>query len=144
MDPLTPNDPLWKLMSRARQVEVRPNFTQNVMRAARQTPQGVGWWLRVREWSVEWRRPLLVGAVAAVAALVAVLHPSQLWPGVRAPASSVAMKGAPGSPISDAEMADIAEDDFSLPLDSLDHMDALVAMEDTSSLTDAEIQFLLY
>lgn len=35
-------------------------------------------------------------------------------------------------------------DDFSLPTAGLDHMEALVAMEDTSSLTDNEIAFLLY
>ncbi len=46
-------------------------------------------------------------------------------------------------PLADEEMALIA-DDLSLPTAGLDHMEALVAMEDTSSLTDNEIAFLLY
>jgi hypothetical protein len=43
----------------------------------------------------------------------------------------------------DEDMALIASD-ADLPLEGLDHMDALVAMENTSALTDKEIAFLLY
>ena len=50
MDPIPPNDPLWKLLGQSRRVEVRPNFTQNVLRAARQTPQERGWFARLRTW----------------------------------------------------------------------------------------------
>lgn len=134
MEPFTPDDPLWKLMGKARPVVPRPNFTQNVLRAVRQEPQAVGWRVQLGEWLVAWRRPLLSGLAATAAVLVA----GVMWQTNShvTPASEVAV-------ISAAEMAVIA-DDASAPLESLDHMDALVAMEDTSSLTDTELQFLLY
>ena len=50
MEPLTPNDPLWKLMSKARPVVPRPDFTQNVLRAARQQGQDTGWWPQISDW----------------------------------------------------------------------------------------------
>ena len=142
MEPLTPNDPLWKLMSKARPVVPRPDFTQNVLRAARQQGQDTGWWPQISDWLAAWRRPLMVGAAAVAGVVLACLVPYQ---GAIPSAPVVAVAAvAPAPPAVDAAMAEIVEEDFSLPLDSLDHMDALVAMEDTSSLTDAEIQFLLY
>jgi hypothetical protein len=140
MEPFTPEDPLWKLMGKARPVVPRSNFTQNVVRAARQEPQGLGLAARLREWCAGWQ-PRLAGGVAALAlALIAgvvVLRHSGPAP------VEVAVNSAPAV-IADADMAVIADDNVTAPLDSLDHMDALVAMEDTSALTDTELQFLLY
>ena len=50
MEPFTPDDPLWKLMGNARPVVPRPNFTQNVLRAARLEPQVTGWRRRLWCW----------------------------------------------------------------------------------------------
>ena len=135
MEPLSPNDPLWKLMSKARPVVLRPNFTQNVMRAIRQEAQTTSGWAGVLEWLVVWQRSLMgAAAVAALAVLASVtLYPSK-------PSASIEV----ASIIPDAEMAAIADVDVSVPLDGLDHMDALVAMQDTSSLSDRDLQFLLY
>jgi hypothetical protein len=98
----------------------------------------------MRGWIGEWQRPLM-GAAAATAAVIAI---SMAWGQHGRETSSPAVAvSAPVAQVEEAGMADIAEmedEDFSIPLDSLDHMDALVAREDTSSLTDAEIQFLLY
>ena len=127
-------------MGNARPVVPRPNFTQNVLRAVRQETQMTGWQVRVGQWLAAWRRPL-AGAVATTLLLVTtlVLHQSRVTP-----APEVAVNRSSTSAVIDAEMAAIADEDVSAPLASLDHMDALVAMEDTSSLTDTELQFLLY
>ena len=125
-------------MGKARPVVPRPNFTQNVMRAIRQEAQTSSPWQRLADWLVAWQRPV-AGLTAAVIMLtgVAVLlnHGDQH--------SQVVVASVPAI-ISDTEMATLADVDVSVPLDGLDHMDALVAMQDTTALTDTEIQFLLY
>ncbi len=143
MEPFTPEDPLWKLMGKARPAVPRPNFTQNVLRAVRQEPQGTGFYARLMEWCAAWPLRLRLGAGMAALALAAVTGMVMLHHAGPAPAVDVAMNTAPLA-LADADMAAIADDDVSVPLDSLDHMDALVAMEDTSALTDTELQFLLY
>ncbi|MDB6136979.1 MAG: hypothetical protein JWO94_51 [Verrucomicrobiaceae bacterium] len=142
MEPFTPDDPLWKLMGKARPAVPRPNFSQNVLRAVRQGRQSVAWHLRLGEWFAARHRPILGGVAALAVALVTY----GVWPNNDHAASSSApmASAAPAAQMSDAEMAAIADEDVSAPLDSLDHMDALVAMEDTSKLTDTELQFLLY
>ena len=134
MEPFTPDDPLWKLMSKARPGGVRQDFAQKVVRAARQEAQDIGWWMQVRDWMAGWQRPLRIAAAAAAVVVVFCLGLNR---GGRP-------SGPPVLAVADADIADIADEDFSIPLGSLDHMDALVAREDTSSLTDAEIQYLLY
>lgn len=145
MEPLSPNDPLWKLLGQSRPVEPRSNFTANVMREVRNTPQETGWWARVSEefslWLASLRRPALIGAAAfAVVALLAIVldkpMPTSTDVAVSTPALTI-------QSLADEEMALIANDS-SLPFENLDHMEALVAMDDTSSLTDSEIAFLLY
>ena len=146
MDPLTPNDPLWKLLGEAREVEVRGNFTANVLRAARNTPQEKGWLASLRamvrgESSVTWLRP---GAVALF--LVVLVAGGVVWLPKQAvqPQAVLASDGTPATPaLSDEDMALIAND-VDLALEGMNHLDTLVAMEDTSALTDTEIAFLLY
>lgn len=145
MNPLEPNDPLWKLLGKARPVEPRGNFTPNVLRAVRNLPQDRGWLAKgreaLREWWATWHRPALVTAATAVAIIVsvAVIQPESPVTPVIADTPSV----APTPALADDDMALIA-DDFELPLTGLDHLDALVAMDDTTALTDTEIAYLLY
>ena len=121
-------------MGKARPVVARSNFSQNVLRAVRQEPEAVDWRGKVEEWLVSWRRPLVGGlAVALLVVTGAVLQNNYRI----TPIAAVAV-------VPDADLAAIADEDVSVPLDSLDHMDALLAMEDTSKLTDTELQFLLY
>lgn len=143
MEPLTPNDPLWKLMGKARQVQPRGNFTQNVLRAARVVPQDRGWFARLKAWFEESQRTVWVGAAATavVLALAVMVLPSSQQSSGTAASSQPAVVATDAS--FDADMALIAED-YELPLDNLDHVDALIAMEDTSSLSDSDIAFLLY
>lgn len=146
MEPFSPNDPLWKLLGKARPVEPRSNFLPNVLREARNTPQQNSWWSRVNEnvsvWLASLQRPALMGMAAfVIVALVVTLleRPVAETSDTVTPVAKATVM----QPLADEEMALIA-DDLSLPTAGLDHMEALVAMEDTSSLTDNEIAFLLY
>ncbi len=147
MNPLEPNDPLWNLLGKARKVEVRGNFVQNVVRAARQEPQTLGLWQRLAEWIQRssggaFLRPALVAAAVAVAGL-AVWHSStpelaqDEMPQVPALAASNVSD-------EDLELLNLAESLPTMPLESVNQMDVLLAMDSTSALTDTEIAFLLY
>lgn len=144
MDSFNPNDPVWKLLGKARPVEPRTDFVQNVVRAARNTPQERGWWpvafASVGSWLAGLQRPALVAVAAAVLVTLSTLwfeQPAVEQPGAVAPGVSAAQT------VADEDLALIASD-MNIPLDGINHMDALVAMDDTSALTDTEIAFLLY
>jgi len=145
MEPLSPNDPLWKLLGKARPVEPRSNFLPNVLREVRNTPQQTSWWSRVSEnfsaWLAGLQRPALMAMAAFVIVALLVTLLDRPVPETSPDVSVSNMTAL--QPLADEEMALIA-DDLSLPTAGLDHMEALVAMEDTSSLTDNEIAFLLY
>ncbi len=146
MDDFTPNDPLWKLLGKAKPVEPRGNFAQNVLRVARQTPQEHGLWARVCGWwsaaeGAVWRQPALLGATAAVALALALGFGAWAWVPQSAPA--VVAASATSIEFNAKEMEFIAEE-MTAPLASLDHMDELLASQDTSALSDSDIAFLLY
>src|SRR5882672_8489776 len=69
MDPFSPEDPVAKLLGKAKAVQPRPNFTQNVLRAVRQLPQQESGWERMKETLSGWLspRPALAGACALMA-----------------------------------------------------------------------------
>lgn len=146
MNPLEPNDSLWKLLGKTRKVEVRGSFVQDVVRAARNEPQLRGAWQRLRAWLSEtepsvWLRPALVAAAVVMTGVV-------LWnrPGTAGNmAAPVAAQQTPlAVPADDADMLRLAESLPTLPLETVNQMDALLALDDTSALTDTEIAFLLY
>lgn len=148
MDPLSPNDPLWKLLGQAEKVKPRPNFTQNVLRAARQTPQEKGWLARVREWLGTPRQMAFRGALAASAAVVAVLM-VQSWSEPQS--AGVAQVPVTKKAVSEVTVAVAAEStelaaapEVETEWENMEKFDALLAVEDTSELTDREIHFLLY
>lgn len=144
MDSFNPNDPVWKLLGKARPVEPRTDFVQNVVRAARNTPQERSWWPRalasVGSWLAGLQRPALVAVAAAVLVTLSTLWFEQ--PAVEQPVA-VAPGVSAAQAVADEDLALIASD-MNIPLDGINHMDALVAMDDTSALTDTEIAFLLY
>jgi hypothetical protein len=145
MDSFNPNDPVWKLLGKARPVEPRTDFVQNVVRAARNTPQERGWWpatlASVGSWLAGLQRPALVAVAAAVLVTLTTLWFEQ--PAVEQPVVAVAPGVSTAQAVADEDLALIASD-MNIPLDGINHMDALVAMDDTSALTDTEIAFLLY
>lgn len=141
MEPLEPNDPLWKLLGKGRAVEPRPNFTQNVLRAARQTPQTRGWWAKLSEWFSD--HPSSLPRLATGAAIVAVLGislASQFSPDH----SSMQVAKVPSVTTPTAVAAEPPLLAVETQLENLDQVSALLALEDTSTLTDSEISFLLY
>lgn len=143
MEPLTPNDPLWNLLGKTKPVEPRPNFVQNVVRAARQTPQDSGILAWLKGWwqdqphapaSVAWA----AAAVVIMAGLALTLSPADSQP-------QVAVK--PAAPV--VQDVPVTENDFLVPefetqWEGLTQMGDLVAVQDTSALTDSEIRMLLY
>ncbi len=150
MNPLEPNDPLWKLLGNSREVEARSNFAQNVTRAARNTPQQRGWWARLRAWWVESASPLPVRGILAAAAVVVVAG----WVSVTVLRQQAALQPSPTlAAVTAPQTIPAAErkvvetplvPEVETQLESLDYLDALLALEDTSSLTDKEIAYLLY
>jgi hypothetical protein len=138
MEPFSPQDPLRKLLDQARAVEVRPNFTQNVVRTARQTPQDRGWLASLRAW---WEENTLAGglgiaggAVAALALAFVMLQPAT---------TSLQVADEPAQPalvLDEMPILPESEAAWESPL----HTGALFAVEDSSQFTDSEISFLLY
>lgn len=160
MEPLSPNDPVFKLLGKTKSVEPRPNFTQNVLRAVRQTPQRETGWERCQRWLARGlgARGTWAGSGLAVTAALAI------WLGVRAPevetphASPAAVatatpftkettsNGAVAPPTIEEENFTVVEESTSVAsqLASMDQMSLLLAQQDTSALTDNEIALLLY
>ena len=142
MDPLSPQDPIAKLLAQARAVEVRANFAQNVVRAARQTPQDRGWLAAWRTWWEDVSSAAPAGkwafATVTVAAMALALVIFQTQPAAETHLAKqqVPVMSGPELPLLHAE----AETPWEATFDT----QALLAEDDTSQLTDSEIGFLLY
>lgn len=142
MEPLSPQDPIAKLLAQARAVEVRANFAQKVVRAARQTPQDRGWFAALRNWweDVSFAAPAGKWAFATVTvaalSLALVIFQTQPAAGPQLAQQEVAVMTVADLPLlpAGAEM----------PWEATFDTQALLAMDDTSQLSDSEIGFLLY
>ena len=136
MEPFSPQDPLTKLLAQARKIEARSNFTQNVVRAARQTPQDRGWLAALRSWweDVSFAAPSAKWAFATVS-VVAIALALVVFQTQPAAAPQLVQQNAPELPLLPA-----AETPWEATYDT----QALLAVDDTSQLTDSEIGFLLY
>jgi hypothetical protein len=136
MEPFSPQDPLTKLLAQARKIEARSNFIQNVVRAARQTPQDRGWLAALRSWweDVSFAAPAAKWAFATVGvvAMALALVIFQTQPAVQ---TQFVQQSVPELPLLPA-----AETPWEATYDT----QALLAVDDTSQLTDSEIGFLLY
>jgi hypothetical protein len=140
MEPLTPNDPLWNLLGKARQARPRPNFVQNVVRAARQTPQERGWLSGLKAWwqAHELAHTGLAWAAAAVIALAGI------WLTLQPRTESAPLAAQSVSKEEELTSADFLVPDFEREWQNLSQMGDLLVVNDTSVLTDLEIQWLLY
>lgn len=141
MEPFSPEDPLSKLLAQARSVEARSNFTQNVVRAARQTPQDRGWLAALSTWWSEGVNPagkwaFATGVIAAIT-LAAIVLPTPPDSGTSTP-QIVQNQVAPV--IEELPVLPAAE----TPWETAYQTEALLALDDTSQFTDSEISFLLY
>jgi hypothetical protein len=137
MEPFSPEDPFAKLLAQARKVEARSNFTQNVLRAARQTPQDHGRLAAVRAWWTEMMNPsgkraFAAGLTAAIALTVAVLQKRQ--------ETTPQIVEQVVAPVSELPLLPAAE----TPWETAYQTEALLAVQDSSQFTDSEIGFLLY
>lgn len=143
MEPLTPNDPLWNLLGKARRAEPRPDFVQNVVRAARQTPQDRGWLAGIRAWWQQ-RDSAAAGLAWAAAALIALLGISLV--GTPSAETTAASQAAVHSTVQEPALNtdDFLVPEFETEWKNLETMGDLLVVHDTSQFTDREIQLLLY
>ena len=153
MEPLSPQDPLHKLLGKAKVVEPRPNFTQNVLRAVRQLPQREGVWERLAAWlgNLSAPRAAMAGGLALLAcvALFALAFHSD---SVSLHGSgSIAHSGSStvAQPKQSALTKAIAEEhadglDFAQELDGMNQLTMVLAQQDTVTLSDADLALLLY
>lgn len=137
MEPFSPEDPLTKLLAQARKIEARSNFTQNVVRAARQTPQDRGWLAALSAWWSESVNPagkwaFAAGVTAAIALTIAVLQTQ--------PESAPQVVEQAAAPAAELPLLPTAD----TPWETAYQTEALLALDDTSQFTDSEIGFLLY
>lgn len=144
MEPLDPNDPLWKLLGKSRDVKVRPNFVQNVVREARNTPQERGWWAKCLHWGRSPGEAFPVGKIVGFAA-VALMASAAFWleKAPDSPQTPVVVEATKGVNVLQVEQLPLVSE-VETQLESLDHADALLALEDTNGLSDREIAYLLY
>ncbi len=141
MEPLTPNDPLWNVLGQAKPVKPRPNFVQNVVREARQTPQERGWLARIKGWWQE-HEAASTGLTWTAATAVVILAVSvTLTPQAPAP-STASVAPVEENLLTEADFPLVPE--FETEWKNLETMGSLLAVQDTSELTDREIHLLLY
>lgn len=155
MEPFSPNDPLSKLLGQAKPVQVRGNFAKSVVRAARQTPQERGLLAAIKSWfrDADLRLAPIACAAAAVALAAGLIVFSldrkadsdnapmnMAQTSAPAPAAAAIGTDSPTEIESEAPVPPAVETQWT----TMDHLDAVVAVEDTSQLTDREIASLLY
>jgi len=138
MEPFSPQDPLTKLLAQARHIEVRSNFTQNVVRAARQTPQDRGWLAALRAWWEEsgWSAPPAKWSYATAVTTMAVVTLVLLQ---TRPDTTRQVVEKAVAPVAELPLLPAAE----TPWETAYQTEALLAVEDTTQFTDSEIGFLL-
>lgn len=141
MEPFSPNDPLWNLLGKTKPSEPRPNFVQNVVRAARLTPQERGWLASLKAWWQE--RDLGHAPLAwATAAVIALAGISLTFTQQGDITQVVAQPVVNQDPV--LSEADFLVPEFETEWKKLETMGDLLAVQDSSQLTDREIHMLLY
>ncbi len=141
MEPLTPNDPLWNVLGKAKPVKPRANFVQNVVRAARQTPQELSWLAQFQGWWQGRESPSAGFTWTAVATMVMLAVSLTLMTRDEAP-QTAAVLVIDETLLTEAEFPLVSE--FEAEWKKLETMGDLLAVQDTSQLTDHEIHLLLY
>jgi len=147
MEPFSREDPLYKILGKARMVEPRSNFTQNVLRAIRQEPLTESAWSKVKGWVTV--RPLYRAATAAVLLTGLILSIWQINTKTDA-VPAFAHIGTPSttnttiSPLFTEEGTTITDNAVASELGNMDRLSTLLAQEDTSAFSDGEIALLLY
>lgn len=143
MEPFTPNDPLWGLLGKGRLARPRPNFVQNVVRAARQTPQERGLMASLQAWW--WHQKASPTGLAWAATAAIVVFVSVSWSLL--PDSGLQVTEKNKQPVPDTAIlteADFLVPEFEAEWKNLEQMGDLLAVQDTSQMTDREIHMLLY
>jgi hypothetical protein len=149
MEPFDSQDPLWKLLGKSQQPKVRSQFLANVVREARNTAQDRSAWSRIKGWWADLVDPLPLGRILVTTAAVAVVGLISLTdfdPTDRTePALGFAAQASVVETPLDQRVGELPlVPEVETQLESLDYLDALLALEDTTGFTDSEIAYLLY
>ena len=146
------NDPVWKLLDKAKPVEIDPFFAKKTVREARRLEEnrgglskffsGIGSWLTL---------PRLATAAAAVA--VVTFAVSQLNDPARPAGATASVETAPEETVAPNEKhiealvniyAEAPVEELDDQFQSIDYLDNLVAVQDAALLTDEDIAALLF
>lgn len=147
MEPFSHEDPIYKILGKAKMVKLRPNFTQNVLRAIRQEPLAESTWSKVKDWFTI--RPLYIGATAAVlltGLVLSIWHidtKTEVIPAfahVETPSTTSTIV----PPLFTEKGTTITDNAVASELGNMDRLSTLLAQEDTSAFSDGEIALLLY
>ncbi len=147
MEPLSHDDPVYKLLGKARSVEPRPNFTQNVLRAIRQEPPATSIWLKIKTWLA--LHPHYIGATAALLITGLALSTWQTNSQSEFRSAFVRKQTVPSHttavpPLISEEKVSITDTTVASELGNMDQLSTLLTQEDTRSFSDGEIALLLY
>ncbi len=147
MEPFSREDPLYKILGKAKTVEPRSNFTQNVLRAIRQEPPVESMWAKVKECFT--LHPLAIGATTAI--LLTGLSLSLLNTDTKtATAPDFAQVQTPSTtskvtlPHLEEEGTAITDSTVVSELGDMERLSTLLAQQDTTTFSDGEIALLLY
>ena len=148
MEPLSPQDPLHHLLGKAKTVEPRTNFTQNVMRAVRQVPQHQSVWSRVSDWFFEAPHKLSYAAgslatVGIVALCMFLFSTIGTIPNQTVGVKPTATQSTQALALAYQQDMGTAQD-FAADLDSTNPLTELLAQQESITLSDSDIGLLLY
>lgn len=148
MEPFTEKDPVYQLLGKAKKVEPRAQFTQDVMRAIRQEEHKTSYFRRFTAslaslWS---RSPILTGSLAT-STLALLIGALALTSPKDSPSSSiphVAHTTAPALQAPSQEAFPLSSENAESEWEKIEELDHLLAIQSTTSLTDSQIALLLY
>lgn len=142
MEPFGPQDPVSRLLGKAKQAEPRPNFTQNVLRAVRKLPQQESGWERFRDSFSRWFSPgpALAGACAVLLAAFLGVWSLKTSNDGGSSSGNLTVTKVDNSSNDTAN----AEPDVVTELAQMDQFSQLLAQQDTKSLSDNDVAALLY
>ncbi|CAN5913559.1 hypothetical protein BH11VER1_BH11VER1_28070 [soil metagenome] len=147
MEPLSHDDPLYKLLGKAKTVEPRPNFTQNVLRAIRQEPPATSIWLKIKVWLA--LHPHYIGATAALLITGLALSTWHTTSQMEVNTAFIRKQATPSKStavpsLSSEEKVAITDTTVASELGNMDQLSTLLTQQDTRSFSDGEIALLLY
>lgn len=145
MNPEEHQDPVWQLLAKAKRPEVRPDFASSVLAAAkaagRESTSGAS--AKVVASFPFRRRMMLAGGAIAAAALIVWGLLSVLRPVPSTPEQTTVKNTVTKSPVGNDNDPIVDDESLEQELVAVDGFNSLIAEDDPSKLSDAELLALL-